>query len=94
MNTLIVPRNMGKTTALIKMSAATGDYIVTKNFDTADGIRKAAIEMGLRIPLPITYNCFLERDYSIRISGFLFDDADIFLQSISIVPINVITVSN
>ena len=94
MKTLLVPRNMGKTTTLIKMSAATGDYIVSKNFATADKIHKEAREMGLRIPLPITYNCFLERDYSSRISGFLFDDVDIFLQSISYVPINVITVSN
>lgn len=95
MKTHIIPRGKGKTTKLIKKSAETGDYIVCHSLDEANRIQAEAQEMGLQIPLPITYNEFLKKLYYGKvISGFLIDNADVFLQSLSNVPINSITVSS
>lgn len=95
MKTHIIPRGKGKTTELIKKSAETGDYIVCHRLDESNRIQAEAQEMGLQIPLPITYDEFLKkRYYGKGISGFLIDNADMFLQSLSNVPINSITVSS
>jgi hypothetical protein len=95
METLIISRNEGKTTKLIKKSAKSGDYIVCFNQEEAYRIQNEAQNMKLNIPLPITYDEFLHKRYcGRRIHGFLFDNADMFLQSLSGVPINIITVSS
>ena len=48
--------------------------------------------MGLDIPLPITYADFVEKRYHGRnISGFLIDNLEMFLQYLSNVPVNAIT---
>jgi len=95
MKTYIIPRSKGKTIKLIKESARTNNYIVCHSIDEACRIQALAIEMKLQIPLPITYYEFLEKRYYAKgINGFLIDNADMFLQSISNVPINSITVSN
>jgi len=95
METLIIPRGKGKTTELIKKSAESGDYIVCDRLHEANRIQVKAQSMGLQIPLPITYNEFLKKGYYGKgISGFLIDNADMFLQSLSKVPINSITVSS
>jgi hypothetical protein len=95
METLIISRGKGKTTELIKKSAETGNYIVCHSLDEANRIQSKAQDMGLKIPLPITYDEFLKkRYYGKGIGGFLIDNADMFLQSLSNVPINSITVSS
>ncbi len=95
MKTHIIPRGKGKTTELIKKSAKSGDYIVCHRLDEANRIQMEAQEMGLKIPLPITYDEFFKKRYYEKgISGFLIDNADMFLQSLSNVPINSITVSS
>jgi hypothetical protein len=59
----------------------------------ASRIQIEAEKMGLQIPFPISYFEFLRKDYCRKgIKGFLIDDADVFLQSLSAVPINSITV--
>jgi hydrogenase maturation factor len=95
MKTYIISRGKGKTTKLIAESAKTGDYIICHCSFEAKRIQKEAQDMGLKIPLPITYNDFLEkRYYGKGISGFLIDNADMFLQSLTTVQINSITVSH
>ena len=95
MRTLIIPKGKGKTTRLIKKSAVTGDYIVCFDYDEAVRIQMEAQKMGLKIPLPITFKDFLEkRYYGNNIPGFLIDNIDIILESLSYVPIDSITVSS
>lgn len=95
MKTYIIPRGKGKTTELIKKSAESGDYIVCSRHDEANRIQAEAQDKGFKIPLPITYDEFLKKRYYEKgIRGFLIDNADMFLQSLSNVPINSITVSS
>ena len=83
-----------KTTKLIKESAGTGDYIVCFNSKEAIRIKTKAQKMRLDIPLPITYDEFLHRRYCGKnIKGFLIDNVDLLLQSLTQVPINSITIN-
>jgi hypothetical protein len=92
MEKIIMKRGCGKTTQLIKKSAKSGNYIVCHAFDEANRIQYEAKQMGLDIPLPITYAEFIEKRYSSRnISGFLIDNLEMFLQYLSKVPINAVT---
>jgi len=93
MEKIIMQRGYGKTTQLIKKSAKSGDYIVCCNrLGEASRIQHEAQQMGLDIPLPITYAEFVEKRYhSINISGFLIDNLEMFLQYISNVPVNAVT---
>ena len=92
MEKIIMNRGYGKTTQLIKKSARSGDYIICHGVDEAHRIKSEAKEMGLDIPLPITYTEFIKKQYSGRnISGFLIDNLEMFLQAISNAPINAIT---
>ena len=85
-------RGYGKTTKLIKKSAKSGDYIVCNKLDEANRIQYEAKQMGLDIPLPITYAEFIEKRYHGRnISGFLIDNLELFLQYLSNVPVNAVT---
>ena len=85
-------RGYGKTTQLIKKSAKSGDYIVCYRLDEANRIQHEAQQMGLDIPLPITYAEFVEKRYHGRnISGFLIDNLEMFLQYISKVHVNAVT---
>jgi hypothetical protein len=49
------------------------------------------MQMGLNIPLPITYDEFIQKRYGRNISGFLIDNLDLFLKHLSNVPINAVT---
>ena len=92
MEKIIMQRGYGKTTQLIKKSAKSGDYIVCSRLDEANRIQFEAKDMGLDIPLPITYAEFIEKRYSGKnISGFLIDNLEMFLQHLSNVPVNAIT---
>lgn len=90
MNIIVGERCSGKTTELIKKSAATGIYILTINHAAADFIYYQAKQMGLTIPFPITVRQFLREringnNYcgsSIARYGVLIDDADLVLQQI------------
>lgn len=91
---IVTKRGGGKTTTLIAMSAETGYYIICNSIQEAQRIFRIAIEAGFNIPLPITYDDFKRnRYYGNGIRGFLFDNAEDFLQSMTVVPIKAITVS-
>lgn len=88
-------RGMGKTTKLIRYSAESGDYIITFNHNSARRIFEMAQKLKLEIPFPLTYQEYLGQHYAgKRISGFLLDDVDLFLQYTSRgVPIHAITIT-
>ena len=96
MNIIYKKRNTGKTTELIKISAETGYYIVCARQELANYIQCDAIKLGYKIPLPITYDEFLQHKYNSHgIKGFLIDDAELLLERISkTVPIHTITLTN
>lgn len=74
----------GKTKKLIQLSAETGCTIVTANLSTVKFTLRFAEDLGLKIPEPITFSSFFSRRYrGIRIKGFLFDDADSFIQGLT-----------
>jgi hypothetical protein len=83
MKKIIKPRQAGKTTRLIDISAATGTYILTANRRRAVFVADLAHKQKKNIPFPVTVNDF-------RIGGFrgthvnriLIDDADAVLQEI------------
>ena len=78
------PRQRGKTTALIKMSEATGSYIMTSTRMRARCIFQMANEMGCNIPNPIIVEDYFRsggmRDSFIK--DILIDDADDVLRTI------------
>lgn len=90
------PRATGKTTALIRLSAEKGYYIVTANLLRANDIREKAFILGLKIPLPITWQEFLDgRFYARGVNGFLVDDAEQLIQYIARgVPVEAITITH
>lgn len=95
MRKIISQRNSGKTNKLIEISHTSGDYIVCQNRHEAERILSVAESTGFNIPMPITYEEFTnKRYYSKGIKGFLFDNVDIFLQTLTTVPIKAITLNN
>jgi len=94
MGKIIMKRGFGKTYQLIKKSFLTGDYIICQNHQEASMIQSQALKLGLKIPFPITYQDFNNRRYEGKnISGFLIDNVEMFLQSLTRVPINAISLN-
>jgi len=94
MKIIIRPRRMGKTTELIKQSGKEWKYIVCHSHQEAIRIQEQARRINIKIPLPITYQEFLAKEYyGKRIKGFLIDNIDFLLQYISIVKIDTITLT-
>lgn len=60
MNIIYRPRQHGKTTELIKISAAKQIYIVTFNRQNADRIYDQARQMGYNIPYPISIDVLID----------------------------------
>jgi hypothetical protein len=94
MEKIIMPRGTGKTHQLIIKSADTGDYIVCHSIDEALRIQHESNKLGVKIPLPITYNEFIKNEYYAKgIKGFLIDNVEKLLQSLTEVPIKAITLN-
>lgn len=92
MEKIILERGLGKTKSLIVKSARFGHYIVCANFDEAHRIKSFAEEMGLKIPLPITYREFVNKEYHSKgISGFLIDNLERLFEYMSDVPVHAVT---
>jgi len=95
MKIIIKPRGMGKTTELIKQSSKEWKYIVCHSHKEATRIQEQARRINVEIPLPITYQEFLEKQYYGKgIKGFIIDNADMLLQSLSPVKIDIITLTD
>lgn len=86
-------RNSGKTTELVKLSAETGAYIVTRDHNSARQLIDIAEHLGLHIPFPLTWSEFYHNQYDGRRIRILFDDVDSFLQSLASAPILAVTLS-
>jgi hypothetical protein len=73
-------RATGKTTKLIMEAADKRFYIVCSTLKESARIHDQAEQMGLHIPVPITYAEFINgRFRGEAISGFLIDNADFLL---------------
>ncbi len=88
---IIKPRQTGRTTELIKMSAENNLYIVTTDRQRALFIAKMAQDLGLIIPFPITLRELPIRPHSSFIKEVLIDDADHVLELCVGVKIKAIT---
>lgn len=87
------PAGGGKTTELIMRSARDWLYIVTSTRDEAYRIAQQAKQAGVDIPFPLTIDEFLKKQYSPLLKGFLIDNADAILQSMSRIPIHAISLT-
>ncbi len=94
MNIIMRPRNAGKTTELIKLSAQNGGYIVCNSHNEAWQIHELSRQMGLEIPFPLTYSEFLHGYYHPQgVKNLLIDNADYLINSLSKSPIEAITLT-
>lgn len=94
MEKIIMGKGFGKTYQLIKKSAESGDYIVCHSQDECSRIQSEAYKLKINIRFPITYEEFINKRYHVNgVSGFLIDNVEMFLQSLTQVPINAITLT-
>jgi len=97
MKIILRDRHTGRTEELIRLCAeaeARGEcsYIVCLNHVEAYRIAQEAKKLDLFISFPITSREFLNAEYSSRnIKNFFIDNADQLLQSMTAVPIQVVT---
>lgn len=77
-------RGGGKTIELIKQCADKGGYIVVHSRDAATYVQKAAEELGLKIPFPITYDELMKGQLHGRhCSPLWIDNVDILLRRLT-----------
>lgn len=94
MNIKMRGRQKGKTTELINECHEKKGYIVCHSLDECRRVFHEALKMGKKIPMPISYDEFLnKRYYSRGIERFYIDNADMLLQYITPVPIETITIN-
>lgn len=95
MQKIILPKGAGKTTELIKRSAEDYGYIVCKDVREASRIHNLAMDMGYKIPLPITYHEFKNGPMLGRcIKGLHIDNVEMFVQSFTNIPVKTITITD
>ena len=96
MEIIIQKRQHGKTKRLIEESAKSGGYIVCRDKHECARISMVARDLGLKIPFPISFDEFTRKEYYGRgiKGGFLIDQADDLLQSMSVVPIKAISLTD
>ena len=98
MQITIGERCSGKTTKLIKRSAAEGSYILVATKCQAEKIAKQAREMGIDIPYPVTVEAYLNYKFhgsNITRKGILIDEVDLVLKYIFAgIPIREITLTD
>jgi hypothetical protein len=74
----------GKTTRCIELSAEHQAYIVCETHKEARRIFDMSVEMGLKIPFPITLNEFISGQFcGKRINGFIIDNVDHLLAAMA-----------
>lgn len=94
MKIIIKPRQSGKTTKLIKMSAKSGACIVCRTEHEVQALFHMAKNDGINIPKPISYAAFVGSRYvGKNINAFLIDNVDLLLEHISLIRIEAITLT-
>ena len=87
---IVGPRQNGKTTELIKLSAERNEYIIVSTLDMAQIVAKQARDMGLRIPYPVA---FCELPCQSRFIGeVLVDESQRILEQVIGKPVDVMAV--
>ena len=76
MKVIQLPRQQGKTTAIIRSCAELGGYIVVPTSRDVRRVFDAARDMGLSVPFPITFSEFIGGKFSTKIECFWIDDID------------------
>lgn len=90
---IIAPRQSGKTTALVGMSAALQQPIVCATVHRARLITERALSLGLDIPDPIPVAGIVHRIRSHGFKGCLVDDLDAVLATLLGLPITSYTLT-
>lgn len=81
-------RQQGKTTAMIREASEHFAYIVCPDRRQAEYVFRMAQGMGVDIPFPITWGDFVANRYNpAGVRGFVIDNLDQCLQSMTRVPI-------
>ena len=94
MKVICKPMNSGKTTELIELAQGRYKLIVCCSVKEAHRIFWKARRMDINIAYPITYNQFKRQDYhSLGVTSILVDNVDLFVQSLTPVPIEAITIT-
>lgn len=91
MRIIRLDRGKGKTTALVKKSHSEWKYIVCKDRQRLNVIKKVASDLNLDIPYPITVSELPLR--SKHIESVLVDDIEDVLEYIIKKPIDIVTTS-
>ena len=77
MKIIVRPRQMGKTSELIRLAEKKDGVIVCLKMDTAKNIDRLAMKMGIKIRPSTTYGCLVD------IKGpFIIDNADCILRTL------------
>ncbi len=90
----VLPRQGGKTTEMIRLAAEEWLYIVAITEEEGHRLYRKAIEAHINIPYPITWDDFVNRRYySKGVNGFLIDNLDMCVQSMTTVPVRAVTLT-
>lgn len=84
MNVYIAPRQTGKTTTLVKISAETGAIIVVPAYPMIKEVENIAKELGLEIPKPIDTSRFMRELHSFANKRYLVDELQTVLDLMGI----------
>ena len=88
-------RQQGKTTEAIKLAARHHCYIICLDRQQVQYVARLARELNLNIPFPLTWQEFVDkRYYGQNINGFVIDNINQCLQSMTNVKIEAITVES
>lgn len=94
MKVRVLPRRGGKTAEMIRLAAEEFLYIVCPDQAEARRIAGEAERLGLDIPFPLTFSEFRNHDYYGKgIKGFAIDNVDMFVQSMTHVPVRAVTLT-
>lgn len=94
MKIIIRPRRAGKTYELIKLAAENNLYIVCANKSQVRDIADHAHKLGFNIPFPLSWGEFVgQQYYGKNIDGFVIDNLDMCVQSMTPVEIKAITMN-
>ena len=94
MKVILEPAGTGKTEYLIRLANNFNGYIVVRDMKTVYYVASLAVDLGYKINFPLTYDEFKNRQYHGKNCKKIFiDDADAFLQSLSMAPIEAITLT-
>jgi len=84
MKLLLGGKRSGKTTKLIRLSAATEAVLVVSSHVVVGSILDSAKYLGLSIPKPITFHAFVHSTHiESAPNGYLIDDLYACMQSVS-----------